>query len=128
MLHILSNYCVLGNKKMIKYGEKKIWNMCQRKSDVLIKSSRVTSGLFLYEELLVLEQWPPSPTAKSDAKKEKTHLLYKILVLTKMEAGLTLFLWDGGAGSFAMTWAESQKSNIDFPVVNLAELNLAVIR
>lgn len=56
MLHILSNYGVLGNKKMIKCGGKKIWNMCQRKSDVLINSSRVTSGLFLYEELLVLEQ------------------------------------------------------------------------
>lgn len=37
-------------------------------------------------------------------------------------------LHHGSAGSSAMTWAESQKGNIDFSVVNLVELNLAVIR
>lgn len=49
-------------------------------------------------------------------------------MLTEREVGLTSFVRDGPAGSSAMTWADSQEGNIDFSVVNLAELNLAVIR
>lgn len=68
------------------------------------------------------------PYCQKWCQKRENTFIVKNTGSNQKEAGLTLFVWDGGAGSFAMTWAESQESNTDFPVVNLAELNLAVIR